>query len=546
MTTETTRMASASHVASEGEASALPEATKLNLVFWILVTLVFVAGVVLRWTGLNRESLWADEGYTTWFSQFSPAAQWRLMPWETQAPIYHIWLHYWTAIWGTSVTSFRSLSAFFSTLSLGVVFLIARKMWSSRVFAVLGTTFCSVSFFQIWYAQESRSYALLLFFLVSSVYLLQCYLEMPGTVRMIALVAAVAGGLYTHNMALYYLPGLLLFGIVYPSPMDFKDRMKRIAIISGSIILCYVPWLPLLIKQARSVHGYFWASRPTLNDLGYTLCAFCGVDLDVLKRLRYHIPIQRLYGLFGPKFWMILFLSALAICIVSAWTAALAADRRKSIALQAYAILPIVLVFLWSRISTSVYVNRNFIAASALLPLVICAPVAINRGKRKKRFEILAISVLLVAILSVTLHQERKDNWRGVTQYLLNLQEQNRVVFVFQPYCQIIVHYYATAWLKLYPHQPEIRGLVAQFDVPPTGPGILPRLQDADLISPLNDAVNSGRYREIDIALQMERLPQNVQAIPGYLKGHCASIEYAEFQNLAVERCILPVSSNKN
>ncbi len=132
MTTETTRMASASHVASEGEASALPEATKLNLVFWILVTLVFVAGVVLRWTGLNRESLWADEGYTTWFSQFSPAAQWRLMPWETQAPIYHIWLHYWTAIWGTSVTSFRSLSAFFSTLSLGVVFLIARKMWSSR------------------------------------------------------------------------------------------------------------------------------------------------------------------------------------------------------------------------------------------------------------------------------------------------------------------------------------------------------------------------------------------------------------------------------
>jgi uncharacterized membrane protein len=535
MTPEMLREASDQVVPLSREAGNPRPVDKSNFVFLAVVCLVLVAGFWLRWSGLNQQSLWADEGYTTWFSQFSPGEQWHLMPWETQAPIYHIALHYWTRVWGTSEASFRGLSALFSSLSLVVLCLIARKMWPSRVFLIISLALCSISFFQIWYAKEARSYALLSFFLVTSIYCLQLYLEKPTVARLLVVVGAVSASLYTHNMALYYIPGLVIFWFTYPSEMTIRQRGRNALIAGAAVILIYVPWLPLLIDQARSVHGYFWAPKPSIRDLCDSLFTFNGLDVWVLMKLQNYVRIPRLFG-FG--FWVILLSAILVSCVVGAWSGSSSTDRRKCIALQLYALLPVFLIFAWSRLSTSVYVNRNLIGASALLPLVICAPIAVHAGRRKRMFESVACLVLLGAIISLGMHRESKDNWRGVTEYLLKNPERQRLVLAFQPYCQILVHYYATGLFKSYP-QPDFGGLITQFDVAPRGPGILPNLRTADLNAILVPAIKSGRYKEIDIALQMERLPANVQAIPAYLKENCASVENVEFDKIGVSRCVL-------
>lgn len=518
------------------EAGSKALVSRLNLIWRAAILSTFIVGVLLRWTGLSAQSLWADEGFTTWFSQFSPLTQWRLLRWDNSAPSYYVLLHYWIPLWGTSETAFRALSALFGSLSLAVFYLVARKMWPSRVFVFLGLALYSVSFFQIWYAKEARCYALFSFFLFTSVYCVQLYLEKPGTLRFICLALAVSASLYTHNMALYYLPGVVLFWFIYPSVLTFRDRLKKAAIAALSVALLYAPWVPVLIQQVRAVHGYFWAPKPTFADIASSLCTFCGIDPYALREVRYYVHPPHLFGLW---FWIGLTLLVLALCIVSAWRVPLTSDCRKSLALQIYALLPVVLVFGWSRVSTSVYVDRNLIGVSAFLPLVICAPTALFAGKKKRFFEAVGCCVLCAALISLCLHQQSKDNWRGVTRYVLNLPERQRAVFVFQPFCQILVHYYATGWAKMYPHEPEIRGLVTDFNVAPTGPGILPKLQSADLNSMLDNAFKSEQYKEIDIALQAERLSPNVQAIPAYLKGHCASVVNEEFGNLAVERCFI-------
>jgi hypothetical protein len=509
--------------------------SRANLIFFAAVGLTFVIGISLRWTGLNKQSLWADEGYTTWFSQFSPEAQWRLMPWETQAPSYHIVLHYWTSVWGTSETAFRALSALFSTLSLIVLYLIARKMWPSRFFASLVLALSAISFFQIWYAKEARSYALLGFFLVASVYCLQLYLEKPTVPRSLGVIATICAGLYTHNMALFYVPGFVAFWFVYPSEMAFRRKVKNFAILGAAVALIYLPWLPMLAKQAISVHGYFWAPKPGIRDLCNSLCIFSGLDVNVLKILRYHVPIWRLFGFW---FWVAIILSILALCIWSGWQGTSSADRRKCIALQLYALLPVVLVFAWSRVSTSVYVDRNFIGTCVLLPLVLCSPTAVHAGSRRSLFQMIGCVLLLGAVVSLCMQEATKDNWRGVANYLLKLPEHKRLVLVFQPYCQILVHYYATGLFKSYA-QPEIEGLMTQFNVPPRGPGILPDFRSADPLAVLTTAIRSGRYREIDVALQMERLTPKVDAIPEFLKANCTSVEKVEFSKIAVSRCLL-------
>lgn len=503
--------------------------------FGAVIVLTMVAAIWLRWTGLNAQSMWADEGYTTWFSQFSPAEQWHLLPWETQGPIYHILLHYWVSLWGTSVVSFRALSALFSTLSLAVFYLIARKMWSSRSFLILGLLLYSLSYFQIWYAKETRCYALLAFLLLASVYCELLTLEKATVLRLCGCALALSATLYTHNMAMFYLPGFVVVWFAYPSQMGLRRRIRNAMVVGAMVFLLYLPWLPILIKQIKAVHGYYWAPKPSLIDLLTSLCTFSGIDEWILQGVHHYVPIPRVFGFWT---WIPILLGILALCLVGTWRNVCSEDRRKSVSLQVFTLLPILLVFLWSRISTSVYVNRNLIGACALLPLVFCAPIAVQIGNRRKAFEIIACVILAGTVISLCLHREDKDDWRGVTAYLLKLPERERLVVVIQPYCQILVHYYSTGQFSSYP-KPDITGLVTQFNVAPTGPGILPDLAKADPLAILSPAISLHRYREIDVALQLDRLPVRVQAIPEYLQAHCSSVENMEFGRIGVSRCFL-------
>jgi len=479
--------------------------------------------------------MWADEGFTTWFSQFSPSVQWHLLAWDNGAPLYYIAIHYWVALWGTSEESFRALSALFSTLSLLLVYLIAHRVWPDRIFVSFGLILYSLSFFQIWYAKESRSYALLAFLVLTVIYLMLLCLSEPSALRLFGLAIALALVLYTHNMALFYLPGFAAFWFIYPSQMTVVMRLKRAAVVGAIALVLYLPWLSILVKQVVSVHGYFWAPKPKLTDLFGTLFTFSGLDVYVLQDLRRYLPISRFFGL---RTWTLLLLFTLVGCMVGAWWRVSSFDRRKSIALQACALLPIALVFVWSQMSTSVYVDRNLIGASVLMPLIICAPIAVQVGNKRRLFQVIALLLLAATATSLSLHKQQKDNWRGTTQYLLELPERQRLVVVFQPFCQILVNYYATGLFRSTP-QPEITGLITDFHHAPAGPGLLPSLQTADPEAILSQAMATKRYEEIDVALQLERLPAKVQAVQEFLSTHCSSVENVTFRNLGVARCLV-------
>lgn len=506
-----------------------------QLIFVGAICIIMIAASWLRWSGLNSQSMWADEGFTTWFSQFSPSVQWHLLAWDNGGPIYYIAVHYWVSCWGNSEVSFRALSALFSTLSLFVFYLIAHKVWPDRLFVSLGLMLYSLSFFQIWYAKESRCYALLTFLLLTSIYFMLLFLSEPNAIRLSGLAIALCLALYTHNMVLFYLPGFAAFWFMYPSQMTFARRLKWAAVVGVIVLLLYIPWLPILVKQVASVHGYFWAPKPGATDLFGTLFTFSGLDIYVLQDLRRHLPISRFFGL---RTWTLLLLITLITCIAGTWWGGRSIDRRKSMALQLWTLSPIALVFLWSQISTPVYVDRNLIGASVLMPLILCAPIAVQFGNKRRAFQVVALVLLAGTVTSLSMHQQRKDDWRGVTQYLLRIPERQRLVVVFQPFCQILVNYYATGLFESYP-RPEITGLITEFHRPPSGPGILPNLQAADPEAFLSRAMDTQEYKEIDIALQLERLPARVQAIPEFLRTHCSSVENVTFRNLGVSRCFV-------
>jgi hypothetical protein len=169
---------------------------------------------------------------------------------------------------------------------------------------------------------------------------------------------------------------------------------------------------------------------------------------------------------------------------------------------------------------------------------VLCAPIAVQVGNKRRVFQAVVLALLIGVVTSLSLHQERKDDWRGVTEYMLKIPERERLVVVLQPYCQILVNYYSTGLFKSYP-KTDMTGLITQFNAVPQGPGLLPDLNAADPAAILSPAIDSHKYKEIDIALQLERLPPKVQAIPEFLKTHCSSVENVEFGKLQVSRCYI-------
>lgn len=511
---------------------------RMRIALELALCLAAGSGVWLRWAGLNAQSMWADEGYTTWLTQYSPSVILKLLPTDNHPPLYYLLLHFWRGLFGSSVFALRGFSALCSTLCLPVIYLLARRIFNSRLCGLIAVSFSSLSFFLIWYAKEVRDYALLELLSCLCVYWMVLTLETATRGRLIVLAVLLAALFYTHNMAWFYAPGLLVFWFCYPSEMEFRGRLKRGAVVAGIVLALFAAWLRPMWVQARLVHKNFWPTKPGANDLLRTLCIYCGIDADDLHfALRAHLPKIRLMGF---RTWATIVLLFLGIGLFYGIRNKDSAVRRKVLAITSIALLPIFLVFVDSRLFTSVYINRVLIGAGVFLPLLFLVPMAFAKGGNRLLQLSPAFAMLIAVCLSLAVQNEQKDDWRGVTRYVLGLPESQRVVFAFQPFCQILMNYYADQ-LAHPGDSVKITGLMSKADLEdatnPT-PGI-PPLSNADPIGLLDSAIASGRYKEIDVALQMFRLPPSLVAMPGFLSTHCASVSTTDFNQIQVTRCVL-------
>ena len=226
-----------------------------------------------------------------------PATIWHALQRDTSAPLYYILLHYWRTCFGVSESSLRAFSAFLATLSLPLFYLLARKILTDKTAVAFAMMLYAVSFSQIWYAQEARCYALLVFLCLASLYCLLCCLKNRTTVRLCSLVLLLAATLYTHNMALFYLPGIAAVWFMYPSKMSRRARAWDALLVFSAVLFLYLPWLQTLYRQTQITRRAFWILEPRVRDLLDSLVVFSGFDVATLQdifRSRFHV--LRLFG----------------------------------------------------------------------------------------------------------------------------------------------------------------------------------------------------------------------------------------------------------
>lgn len=507
--------------------------------FALSIALALLAGLLLRWRGLGSESLWWDEGFTLWFSKFSPADIWRALRLDTAPPLFYILEHFWTKPFGASDESLRALSAFFETLSLPLFFLLAKNLLAEKKAVALAMWLFALSTFQVMYAREARFYALLSFISLATLFCLLRFLERRSAFHFLSIVFLIAAGLYTHNLMFFYLPAIAAVWLIYPSLRTPLHRMLELSIAAVLVLLLYLPWLSSLFAQINGVSRSFWVPKPTPRSLLETLCVLSGFELDYLSSIT-----QRLFQL-SPEHssWLVLFSAFLifTICLVGGLLGVLSSNQRKCAAIMAYALLPILLVFLASRVSTSVYLNRAFIASSAVLPILYCAPVAFQAGARSKLYSLLTVITLFTIAISLFgyLRYHVKEDWRGMTRYSSEIQNGPRLI-AFVPYQgQILYDHYAIPGPRSGSRAGET-GLPTPFDFEnPIQPYPTPFPDRGMFESFFRRIVESRQYQEVDIVIS--HTPARIsRPIEDFLNAQCDRVAAQDFSEIRFVRCMVP------
>ncbi|HVB91054.1 MAG TPA: glycosyltransferase family 39 protein [Acidimicrobiales bacterium] len=222
------------------------------------VSVVVAAGLLLRfWT---RSALWLDEALTVDVARLPLHAIPDALKHDGAPPLYYYLLHFWLRAFGQSNVAVRSLSGVLSVLTLPVSWLAGRRM-GGRAVAWTTVVLVSSAPFAVYYATESRMYALVILLTGCGFLALQRAVTAPRPGNLVAVGVVTASLLYAQYWSLYLVGvvGIWLVASAIRSPPGERPWPALLAVVAGC--LAFVPWLPDFLYQARHT-GTPWSAPP--------------------------------------------------------------------------------------------------------------------------------------------------------------------------------------------------------------------------------------------------------------------------------------------
>jgi uncharacterized membrane protein len=372
----------------------------------MVITLVAIGvGIGLRWAQLGKASLWFDEGYTAWVVSLPASRIVQVIRVDTAPPLYYLLLRGWVAIFGHSEAALRSLSAVFATASLLIFYPLALRLLRDRRAVAVAVALFAVCEMQVAYAHEARFYALMALLAEVDLLLVLSALDGPSVWKYAGLVMAWTASLYVNNIMAVYLAALGLAWLILPGRRSGRGRILDVAIVAGAAGLAFSPWVPAMLVQSRGIQGNFWAAAPSGHDLMKALSILAGVNL---YRTRW-------FSGSGMTIAVWLLVAFIIIGVVRRQTA------RRTWGLIVFGLLPVLLIFVYSRIGQSIFMERAFIATTVVMPLLIAMPLTgLPATGRMNSWLCAAVAGLWLAPGVVSLQAkclgEHPEPWREICQ----------------------------------------------------------------------------------------------------------------------------------
>ena len=178
---------------------------------------------------------------------------------ESNPPLYYVLAWAWAKVFGSGEVGVRSLSALFGTAAIPVGYLIGRQLSGWRTGLVL-TALLAVNPMLIWYSQEARSYALLVFFCAASLlFFLRALDTRRGSdLALWALSSALA--LCSHYFA-FFAVGIEAIWLL----VALRDRWRALLPALAAVGATGLALLPLIAAQVNPNH-IGWIEKSPLSE----------------------------------------------------------------------------------------------------------------------------------------------------------------------------------------------------------------------------------------------------------------------------------------
>ena len=375
----------------------------------VILSVIFIAGTLLRFFRLSYQSIWIDEFCTARFAANKDLflVFWDVMARDMHPPTFYMLEHLFCGIFGYSEFTLRFLPFIFGTASMFVFYRLVRAFFSAETSLIAAALFC-LNPYQIYYAQEGRSYSMFLLVTLLMTYYFLMSIKyntfMAGPFIFWSIM-----GIYTHAFAVIL---LIVMNAVYL--IGYRDELRPHLWLKAQVIIALflLPLFPFFLKGSAAESYY--ENRQMLLAPFYSLKNY----------------------IFGITFdWnfmtLMLFIAALYLIIIGTFT-----YRQKSakITMIIFLISAGFMMFPWLisvLLGKAIYSERTFILVSALVLVLLAVGISYLSMQGKA----LAMTVMLL-IYGTALY-----NYYFVEKYQKSLykSQYQELVKEFKP-GDIIIH----------------------------------------------------------------------------------------------------------
>jgi 4-amino-4-deoxy-L-arabinose transferase-like glycosyltransferase len=365
-----------------------------------LIGLTVLAAVIRFWR-IGHQGFWFDEGNTSLLVSFSPGAMLRqLARTESTPPLYYCVAWIWAHVFGRTEVPLRSLSALFGVAAVPVAYAACAKLVSRRA-GLIAAALTAFNPLLIWYSQEARAYAMLVF--VSGLALLAfAYAREEPSARRLTWWAVVSlAALATHYYAVLAVAPQALWLL----RAGFSRREVRVAV--GVVAVCGLALVPLAVHQSHQDLTSWIAEAPLGRRVAQVwpqfVLGFSAPACDVLKWV----------ALAGA-------VAGLAVLVAQRSPPAVASARRGGLAAAGLALAGLVLVLMFVAAVVDDLLTRN------LLAIWMPAAIAVAGGLALMRPRLLGPAItaamcacgIVAAIGVATSRDFERPDWRVVARVI--------------------------------------------------------------------------------------------------------------------------------
>lgn len=242
-----------------------------------LLFFILLLGLLLRVHDLDKESFWVDEGATAFVSVRSPGFLLENLyseasiipeyfgPGGGEMPFYYLLALFWTGLFGLSEFALRLPSVIFGMLAIYLTFFLGKLFFQERI-GLLAAFIMAINHQHIFYAQEARNYTLIIFLTILSSYLFYAALKKNSTKEWCLYGCSAIILLYTHYLTVLILFFHYAYLLIYIK--RFKDRFLKAFLAGIGMVIAYIPWLPVFIKQVFLLeYEYAYQYQPSIGKL---------------------------------------------------------------------------------------------------------------------------------------------------------------------------------------------------------------------------------------------------------------------------------------